>query len=241
MGEEQKRSRIRSYFDSEKAYILLGVAGFGIFLLWLELFAVGALLAGAGAVLFGIMMVGCPTEPEIDNWYREDLAALKRRAMERLGLEPADLSSEPLVIAGPILWETQGIPNDELMWRRGRDGVARFSVWHVTIIFLTEHFLNSYSCNFNFLRNVALGELDSQFHYSSVVAVSMGELAQSYTLKTGQKLVRSQTFSLSFTDGKSINVVVSAKELKDLTRAQLPTTGVEKAVSTIKAMLRSKI
>lgn len=242
MEEQKKRRMTKIYFASPNAIIPISIAGVGIFLLLFGFYKLGALATLTGVVLFvALFGAGMPSDSQIDSWFREDLAQLQDKAMKRLGLDRTDLQNDPVVIVGPIWLQHRGIPNDEILWKRGQDKVGRFSINHVTIIFLTEHYLNSYSCYFNFLRNVALNEHDSQYHYKSVVAVSMGEASQSFTLKTGEKLVHSQNFSLSFTSGDKISVMVSAQELKDLTNAEIPTTGVEKAVSTIKAMLKSKL
>lgn len=241
MNEAQKRQMIRSYFAKSYVHFALGFIVLGIVIMTLGALEVGGVVAASGFVLLFVFSGGGATDGQIDMWWNEDISRLEREALLRIGLERCDLENDPVVVCGPIFWRRDGIPQDEICWKTGGDGIARFSVKSVMIIFLTEHYLNFYSCDFNFIRNVALGERDSQYHYKNVVSVSVGERSQSFTLKEGEKLISGKNFSLSFTDGDKVGVLVSAKELKEMTKADLPTSAVEKAAWTIKAMLKSKM
>jgi hypothetical protein len=242
MEEHKKRRMIKMYLRAPNVAVPASIAGVGVVLLILGMLEIGGLATLSGVVLFvALYGAGGATESQVDTWFAEDLAKLQRAALDRIGLDEDDLEGDPVMVVGPILWKRPGIDDDELVWKRGRDKIARFSIYRVIIVFLTEHFMNCYSCDFNFLRNVALNEHDSQYHYKDVVSVSKGEIAQSCTLSTGEDLNSSEGFCLSFTNGDKISVTVSAEKLKDITKADFPTNAVEKAVRTIRTMLKAKI
>lgn len=241
MIDPKKRQMVRIYFAKSHALVAFGFIALGILLMMAGWLRVGGSIVACAIVLLMVLNAGGATDSQIDLWWQEDLACLQEQALLRLGLDKDELQNDPVMVVGPILWQRDGIPPDEICWRRGGDGIARFSVKHVMIIFLTEHYLNIYSCDFNLIRNVPLGERDSQYHYKNVVSVSVGEASQSFTLKDGEKLISYNKFSLSFTDGDKVEVVVSSKEFKEMTKAELPSSAVDIAASTIKLMLKSKM
>jgi hypothetical protein len=117
---------------------------------------------------------------------------------------------------------------------------VRFGVYRVTIIQLTDRLLGAFSCDYDFVRDVALNE-ETEEHYQDIVGVSTQELASSYTLPIGVKLTYAQQFRISVTSGEAIEVVIGADKLRKATGDdELPDTGAEKAVSVIRAMLRDK-
>jgi len=183
-----------------------------------------------------------PSDGQVEQWLREGVGKITQRSAEALGLSSEESSvAEPLVITGPILWTTNGISNEDLAWKKGSDGAARFGVYRITIIRLTDRHLGSYACDYNFIRDVALNEKTDEYHYRDVVSVSTREQASSYTLPTGEKLTTAREFALSVASGESIRVTIDADQLRKITGVEkLPETGADKAVSIIRTMLRDK-
>jgi hypothetical protein len=71
--------------------------------------------------------------------------------------------------------------------------------------------------------------------------VSTAEKSQAFVLPTGQKLATSKIFSLSVASGESIQVPIDVEQIRKMTKLEVaPETGADKAVSTIRTMLRDK-
>ncbi len=124
--------------------------------------------------------------------------------------------------------------------KRGNNKKARYAVYHVTAILLTESHLGAYQVDFNFLRNAFLNEYAQEFHYQDVVSVSLREDSTNLSLATGEKVIHGEQFRVSVSSGENINFVVKSRELRDLTGADEDTTSVEDVVSAIRKMLREK-
>lgn len=183
-----------------------------------------------------------PSDLQVQSWLDEGIRKLSEHSRGKLNLDESEGSiSAPLIIAGPILWDTGGVSSDDLVWKRGEDGLVRFGVYRVTIILLTDRHLTSYACDYNFIRDVALNERTDEFHYRDIVSVSTREQDTAYTLPTGKKMTKAQAFSLSVASGESISVMVDSAEIREITGVEkLPETGADKAVANIRAMLRDK-
>jgi hypothetical protein len=210
-------------------------------------------LVGVIIGVFGIarlaMSASKPSDQQMDSWLHAALAEAERDAHRKLGFDPLTSGARdantvrqaPLTIFGPIIWTTNGIPNADLVWKVGNDKLARFAVYRVTVILLTQSQLGSYSCDYNFLRNVRLNEQTDEYAYVDVVSVSTRETATNYTLPTGMKLSTAEQFRLSVSSGESIAVTISSGELKRITGTdRLPDSGAEAAIATIRRMLRDK-
>ena len=211
------------------------------------------LLVGLAVAAFGVLRIAMtsskPTDEQMDEWLRAALQQAERDAHQKLGFEPQGsgprdrntVRANPTTVYGPIMWVTRGIPNDDLVGKAGKDKLARFGVYRITVILLTDSQLGAYSCDFNFLKNVRLNEQTDEYHYVDVVSVSTRETATNYTLKTGTKLTVAEEFRVSVSSGESVSVMISSADLKEITGAErLPDSGAEQAIRAIRGMLRDK-
>jgi hypothetical protein len=249
MEEKKKRKLIRRYFSRRGIHplvIILALAGAGMLIF-------GGTnevrLAGGIAILVFILVIAYraltrpPSHEQIDEWRTQDLERLPDLAMKKLDLDRDDLVSDPLLVIGPVLWETNGIPSKELLYRvqkQKKRKTARFAVYHVTAILLTESHLGAYEADFNFLRNTYLNEHAQEFHYQDVVSVSLREDSTNLSLPDGEKAVHAEQFRLSVSSGENISVIVQARELRNLTGAEQDTGYVENVVTAIRKKLREK-
>lgn len=248
MTDEEKRKQLRKYFSKPPTGIAVVLLVVGILAALIGIVSDactllgGVVIAIAGGVLlyYSRSAAAGPTDVQVDEWLEADIRALTPKALIKSGLTEQELVGDPLVVRGPIYWETTGVPKTDLVYKKGKDGVARFGVFDVSIIFLTDQRLTAYRCDFNFMKNVGLNEATTEYFYQDVVSVSTREISTSYTLPNNQKLVSAQAFSVQVPSGDAIKVVVSASKLEELTGAQMPPTGADNAVSVIRTMLRSK-
>jgi|SRR6185436_9528045 len=126
-----------------------------------------------------------PSDSEVEQWLREGIQKLVQHSAQALSLSQEEgMFAEPIVVAGPILWRTNGISDWDLLWKKGTDGIVRFGVYRVTIIRLTDRHLGSFACDYNFIKDVPLNEKTDEYHYRDVVAVSTREQATSFTAKS---------------------------------------------------------
>lgn len=239
MLEDKKRDHIKKYFKKPKikwAIILIIV---GLLLLSSKLyFGLLLLFAGAGWLFYELKPV--IDDKTIDTWLINDMSDLNKRSLERLNIDESELIRDSVVIRGPILWETSGIPDNELAWKKSKDKQIRFSINAMTIIHLTEHKLSSYQCDYNFIRGVPLNERDDEFHYRDVVAVSTRDDSTNYTLPNGSLMKQAQFFKLSVSSGDSIQVIVNSRELVDFTGGTISDTGIDEAIKALRKVLGEK-
>ncbi|MEM9450818.1 MAG: hypothetical protein AAGA75_20130 [Cyanobacteria bacterium P01_E01_bin.6] len=199
------------------------------------------LIAGGGWLFFEVKpIIDAPGDNAIDAWLVDDINYLQKRSLERLNIDESELIRDSVIIRGPILWQTSGIPSQELVWKKGKDKLTRFNVNAITIVHLTEHKLSSYQCTFNFMRGVPLNEMDDEFHYRDVVAVSTRDDSTNYTLPNGSLMKQAQLFKLSVSSGDSIKAIVSSADLLQFTGGNIPDTGLDSAVKALRKVLLEK-
>ena len=255
MNDMQKRKKIRQYFSKIRFgwAIFLALAGGAAMVFGLSIGFDGELIAMAGlllAILGGIMFlyavvkfVSRPSDSKIDKWFEEDLQQIHKHAVQKLGLgeDLLGVKKEPLRAIGPIWWSDSGVPKKDLLFKQGKDGITRYSVYEVLLIYTAEHVLAAYSCDFNTLKNVMLNESSYEFHYQDIVSVATRESSTSYTLPNKQKLVDSQEFSVSVSSGESIGVVIKSDKLNEITKGEIPFKDeVENTISRLRSLLRDK-
>jgi hypothetical protein len=245
MDEETKRKRIRNYFKPFPKWALyLAIAGVVILLIGLSGSAgaaiVGLLLAGGGGYAIYASTQGKATDQEMDQWLDEDLKELSPKALKKLGIDQSELISEPIRIHGPILWAANGVSGQDLVWKTGKDRIARFGVYKATLFHLTDKQIGSYQATYNFLKHIPLNESTDEYFYKDIVNVSTKETSTSYSLPNGQKLVSAETFALKVSSGDAVEVVLRDPALEKFTQGQIPTTTAEKAIQSIRTILREK-
>jgi len=183
-----------------------------------------------------------PSSKQIDQWLDEDLEAVIDLALNKLGLvrEEVNKIRPPMVIYGPLLWSTIGIPDDEIVVAKDSNKTLRFSCYQLVVVCLTESRISVYSANFNFLRNVFVSERVVEFLYQDIVSVSTEEIATNYTLPDGQVMRRAQIFRLAVPGGDNFEVVVSSPEIRYLLGGEPKLTNHVQSVNAIRELWRSK-
>jgi hypothetical protein len=250
-GTKQSEQEIllRLYF-AYKPLQVVKFTGIGALLLLLGLIVadyIGAwspfagIIITVGSILW--LLIGNfakPSDKKVDLWLQEGINGLIERSLGNLNLDESEAVTEPLVVKGPILWSTFGIADKDLVWKKGKDKIVRFAVYRVTVIWLTEHHLAAFACDYNFMKNVPLNEQAYEYRYKDIVSVATRETASSYTLPTGVKLITTQEFRITV-PGDALKVTINILKLSEIAGSdKIPETGAEKAVSVIRAMLREE-
>lgn len=245
MDEETKRKRIRNYFAAFPMwtvyalgigilFLLIGLSGSGSMLIF------GLLVGGIGGYGIKSYIEGKPSDQEMDTFLREDFQQLNNKSIKKMGIDHSEIAGETTLISGPILWNTNGISNSDLVYKTGQDELARFGIYRVTCVQLTDKLMGIYQCTFNFLKNVALNESTDEYFYRDVVAVSTKEESTSYALPNGEKLINAEKFVLTASSGDRVEVILKDPSLERLTGGRIPTEQSETAMQAIRNMLREK-
>lgn len=183
-----------------------------------------------------------PLDREVDQWFEESTTKLITHSRLALRLtESEGQFAEPLVLSAPTLNKTNGIPPDDLKWKKGQDGRLRFAIYNIIVIYLTDRHLAAFTCDFNFIRDVPLNETSREYHYQDIISVATYEWSEAFDRPTGEKRTTAQIFRLSVASGECIEVRADCSVLRQMTEEEeVPAMGAEEKVATIRARLREK-
>lgn len=182
-----------------------------------------------------------PGDEEVQGWLDQGISRVKDGALQSLGLSEEELVSDLLTIVAPVVWTTTGIGAGDLLFRTGSAGCARFGVYSIAVIALTDRHLGSFRCEYNFLQDTILDEKTCEYHYRDIVSVSTSEVSTTLLLPSGETRTTVQEFRVSVPNGEAIRITVDAPEIRRMIGADsFPSSGAEKAVRAIRAMLRQK-
>ncbi len=183
----------------------------------------------------------CPSDDEIQRLIDEGIESARNHALDSLGLSDGHLAFEPLTIIAPLLWRTEGVHDDELVFRRGKDGELRFGVYSITIIALAERHIAAFTCSYRLIYDDVVNVRICEYQYHNIVSVSVSEKPSSLRFVSGEEISTAQEFRVSVQNGEAIRITIDAPAIRRLTGADsLPSTGVERAVRAIRAALRDR-
>jgi len=250
--EQDKRSQIKKYFAKFPKWTVVAIF-FGLLLL-------GAKGLGIIPIAIGIWGIVAyykkPSDAQMDAWIAEDLKNLQSKALAKTGLDPSELIGESVMVYGPRFWNVGGA---EVGIKKGKDDLVRFMPIGVTVINFTQHQLVAYQCAVDLTTGNPLSESTDEYFYRDVVSVatqsktmtwdkaSLAAKAQSSkplaALMTGGKLQfnAAETFVLTTSGGTSIEVILRDPQLiEKVGGGSIPTDTADKAVQTVRKMLREK-
>src|SRR5712692_3773851 len=247
---QDERSQIKKYFKK-----------FPKWAVWMIIIGLPLLAAKyVGLVPIGLGIWGIvsyyqkPSDEQMDAWIQEDMKNLQTRALAKTGLDPSEIIAEPVMVYGPRFWNIGGA---EVGIKKGNDGIVRFMPIGVTVINFTAHQLVAYQCALDLTTGNALSESTDEYFYRDVVSVStqseslsldgidakvisQGPLA---AMMVGGKLQlnAAEIFKLTTSGATSIQVVLrSPKLIESVGGGSIPTDMADKAVQTVRKMLREK-
>jgi len=249
---QEERSQIKKYFKK-----------FPKWAVWMIIIGLPLLAAKfLGVIPIGLGIWGIvsyyqkPSDAEMDAWIQEDLQNLKTRALAKTGLDSSELIAESVMVYGPRFWKIGGA---EVGIKKGDDGIVRFMPIGVTVINFTPHQLMAYQCALDLTTGNSLSESTDEYFYRDVVSVSTQSktltwdkamiganalsVRQLEPLMTGDKLQfnAAETFALTTSGGTSIEVVLrDPKLIESVGGGSIPTDVADKAVQTVRKMLREK-
>jgi hypothetical protein len=249
-----KRKQIQEYFDAPKPkfpvkWLLIGIAAIIVGAVIGQstitlIFIVAGLLVG-GIPIFTYMKAkkryeARPSDSQIDTWLDEGYKEITPNGLKKLGFDIDEVMGEEIVVSGPILWQAKGVPSEDIKWILGNDGVARFSIHDVSIFYITEKGIGIYRSTYNFVKNVTLNDSTDEYFFKNITRVGTKEISSNHILPDGQKLVSSEIFNLDVAGNSEIEIVLTDPSIEKFTGGTIPTSRAEKAVQTIKKLVREK-
>ena len=243
MNEETKRKMIRGYFKKFPKWavifiiigllIMLGGSG--------GAFVAGLVFCGLGG--FGIFSFssGKPTDQQMDEWLEEDLCQLTKKALNKTGTDESELVAESVQVTGPRLWDVGGA---SVFWKKGGDGVLRFTPVGVSVISFTQNQLVGYTCTLDRTTGNTLNENTDEYFYRDVVSVATkteSKTVQIQGISSSVQMNAAESFTLTTSGGTSLSVVLRDPTLiEKMGGGEIPNTRAEKAIQTVRKMLREK-
>lgn len=267
MDEQTKRKLIHKYFQpSIMATIMIVGSWFFVFTgIWIILvFPVEAIASNEGITIAEMLMIivtgifplaigifgirmhnknnkGKVSDQQIDEWFEDDLERLEKISLDKLGIDETELISDPVPITGMSLW---GGDNTNIMFRKGKDKILRFTPIEINILNFTQNQLLIYRCVFNFTTGKISDEKTEEYFYKDVVSISTrverGEKIN--TKKFGViKLNAAKMLTLNTSGSTSFAVLLYDPMLvKKLGGGKIPTIQAERAIQVVRKMLRDK-
>jgi len=222
---------------------VLFIVGFNIQLFLL----LGLVLLLIGSGIIAAKVVGSkPTDQEYDAWLVTQAQSLISRAINKLGLDPSQITEQPLQIHGFVLSgmrDAMRYRADEPCTKKGKDGIWRYSVNVYTFFFPEEHHLAAYVNDVNALNQSAHNEMTAEYFYRDVVGATTGDDQDTIMYKGKKYQYRIQRFALRITSGDSIGVSVNAMPMGNKQGSPVFTvldSGIDQAIARLRMLLRSK-
>jgi hypothetical protein len=194
-----------------------------------------------------------PPESQLDEWLREDLAALTRRAAARLRL-----NTNPGHAGGDLLVPVQtvvGIPRDReeytgrirrIRFRKGIDRNLRADRYDVYLLFLTRDMVSTYRCELDFATGELRYDETREHHYRDIVGVHSRTIPMSESLNDAVEdaydmkgeLSLAQVFMLSIASGERLGIFtgVSSNGPRDMVEVAWPN---KHAMNVVQKMIRA--
>jgi hypothetical protein len=136
------------------------------------------LFASVGPVLIGLVLIGLgcfliyqqtadrPTDADFDHQVSLALGELRKRALQKLGLDESEVDMiKPVIVGGKIY-------NGGTSIKRGKDGVYRTSDCEGVVIFFAEQELHAYKYQVSLVNSGRTREETDVYFYRDVVSVS---------------------------------------------------------------------
>ncbi len=241
---DPNRASIEKYFMSKFPKWAIFLIVIGVLALFMPpggVKVVGLLMViGGGFAIYKSSQVA--SDAEIDQWTQEDLSKLNKRSLEKMGIDATELVSEGVIITGPRL---SNLGPAKFGFRKGKDNILRYTPVNSTIINFTQSQLLVYRCALDLIKGNPVNEATDEYFYRDVVSVQTASETVSISLPgtefQGLQCNETETFKLTTSGGTSVSMALRDPSLiQKMGGGEMPTTTAERAIQTIRKMLREK-
>ncbi|MFX0137564.1 MAG: hypothetical protein ACFFDN_28255 [Candidatus Hodarchaeota archaeon] len=259
MDDNTKRKLIRNYFKPFPKWttwmILIGVVIFFIGILATAVMAIiGVAIMGLGVLGIVLSSKGKPTDSQMEEFLEEDKKKLAEKAIKKLGIDESELVGDVIYLPPGLIFqgwdEARAIRDNTHLpphaLKVGKDKILRFGAFQYQAFFPTDKFLGSFGCVWDFCSGESANEQTEEFFYKDVVSVTTkteDRIISNPKTRSPIKISDWETFRLSVSRGESISVILRSEQfLKKFIKeaADIPTTTAEKAIQTVRTILREK-
>lgn len=147
-----------------------------------------ALIALSFMIMEFSKRLGC-SDADIDRFYQYRIEAITRSALNAFALSDGKENLEPNCFWGGYFYPiVVGSNVHNCVWRRGNDGVVRFSACSFTVIILGSDQLLAYWTAENIAASVYMSPQSHEYFYKDIVSVVGGENSCTITTSGGTRL-----------------------------------------------------
>jgi hypothetical protein len=239
----EKRDAIKRYFAKFPVFAVLLIIVGAVLLATDETSTkVGGLISLLVGTLIIFNWIKQPTDQQMDQYIAEDLLTVTNKSLSKSDVDRSQLVSELLTLTG---FRIENAAGAEYNWKKGKDGIARFTPINFTAIIMTENQLVTYNSAIDLMTGNSLNETTDEYFYKDVVSVSTETSSATFidpkNKNSVQQLHTAEFFKLTTSGGTSIKVFIKDPKLIEMMgNSALPGTDAEKAVQSIRKMLREK-
>lgn len=162
---------------------------------------VGLIVVAVGGVLIYLQIGGRPSDSQIDQICKNEIADVKQKALSKLGIDEDEVKLiEPILINGPYYRNIVS----QVLTRQGSDGRRRSSNFEAIVLFFSESQIHSYSYRFSLVANEK-NETTDEYFYKDVVSVATSSNSLAVKDFAGKDAtVNFEEFKLTTSGGTSI-------------------------------------
>jgi len=239
---------IKQYFvpKDESIVILMIIAGVLFFITGLFSQFYGLMLVGLALAIIGGGLIIVPriestqlTDTAYDAWLKAQANTLLRAAIKKLNIDSQNtqgyLQVHGFVLAGmraPFRYRL-----DELRYKRGKDGIIRYSVNVFTYFFPTDQSVVVFISDINAINPSAHNEKTQEYFYRDIVGVTTSDEQTAI----GLYQYRVQRFSVRVSNGDTIDISVEATPVgtsQNLPSFTVQDSGIDNTVAALRRILR---
>ncbi len=159
-----------------------------------------------------------------------DLEQFHRMALAKLGLTDEEVVGNYIYLWGPTSDDLQdvyyGTEFRPMRFRKGRDGLYRFSEYNVTILLPTTRYLAVFKCLYRTFMDRPFQYWTGEYFYNDVVSVQTNSAME---------------FALSFSDGNRFSTVIPSDSYSKMLYQShhVPFVSYEKGIQSIRKMIQA--
>jgi hypothetical protein len=116
--------------------------------------------------------------------------------------------------AVPGIKDAKKYLKEDILWKKGIDGIKRYSINVYTYILPLEHRITAMTFHINAVNHADSSQNIGDHFYDAVVFVQTVEENELVTIEEVEYLYKTKSFLLGINDGKSVNVTIRSLPLK---------------------------
>jgi len=236
MTNEEKRAAIKKYFKPFPSWTI-----------WMMIIGIAVLTQNKGGIVpialgtLGVFLYyRKPSDAEMSQFISEDLDKALQASLHKSGIDASELVADAVIVTGFRLTNTGGCQHRH---KKGGDGVTRFTPMNVTVINMTQNQLITYQACLDLTTGNLMNEETDEYFYNDVVSVSTKTASR--TVKSDSygelQLNATESFVLTTSAGTYVETILRDPKLIQLMGGgEIPTTEAERAIQSVRKMLRDK-